>query len=607
MLSDGTKFRRLSLNGILTSVGILVIICSSYFRVWSQLDTSVKQFQGHVEDAQRSSSIYSSSTTTNKLSKAAPRLLHDPLCGGCRYSHVPITWQSGFCADMITKVMQSFKNVSLAQAGTHVGTKYPESCSRCLPDACNESAKKYWRFDDAAPRINFGRTQMVSALPSIYRFPKEAIETANLQNYVDYLERSQTKLMHLFDFNPSVVQLPPDQIPDIPGEKPVYLQSTRMNKNVYCFENKNKNKMEEKLGVGETLPDRFEMVERDRNYGIRQNLTERFQDELPELKLFGFSLLRADLSVIQETVIRFDSYPHNFNDLRLHSISDQLYFSSHDWIAPLWVIAPTDMTGKKTLHNEYLTSNMTITFGMEKHCCTSPECEGKNFNYFVDGNNMTMVELYPMNPHITAPIDLTRTCEESTVANVNTGGASISYDFPNTTSFYTDDEIYLHKHQAPTLPYQADRNTACCVSISDPRNGESDYLLSGISHAVLPYLKHGARNMSLQMFQYTLRLYAFEPFPPYRTVAVSGKFCLPYPDEEEAEGNYHTKLSRSIPNVLGHSNECPSITFAPTMIEAVDDPSKFIVTYGLNDCTARIVEIDKSEITRILFEPPSES
>jgi hypothetical protein len=604
MLSDVIKFRHLSLNGILWLVGILVLISSSSIMVWSQSADSVKKLQGHVEDARRSNTTNSSSISTNKLSKAAPRLLHDPLCGGCRYSHVPTTWQSGFCADMITKVMQTFKTVSLSQAGAHVGTKYPKFCSRCLPDACNASAKKYWRFDDAAPRINFGRTQMVSALPSIYRFPKEAVETANLMKYVDYLARSRTKLTHLFDFNPSVVQLPPDQIPDIPGEMPVYLQSTRMNKNNYCFENENK--MEEKLGVGETLPNKFEKVERDRKFGVRQNVTERFQDG-PDLKLFGFSLLRADLSVIQETVIRFDDYPHQFNDLRLHNVFDQLYISSHDWIAPIWLIAPKDMFGKMTIHNEFLTTNMTITFGLEKHCCTSGECQGKNFNYFVDGNNMTMVEIYPMNPHIIEQINLKTTCEESKVANVNTSDAWISYDFPNTTSFYTDDEIYLHTHQAPTLPYYSERSTACCVSIPDPRKGGSDYLLTGISHAVLPYLKYGARNMSLQMLQYTLRLYAFEPFPPYRMVAVSGKFCLPYPDELEAEGNYHTKLSRSIPNVLGHSNECPAITFAPTMIEAADDPSKFILTYGLNDCTARIVEIDKSEITRILFELPSES
>jgi hypothetical protein len=563
-------------------------MCSSYFISWSQWDPSIKKLQGHVEYARRSNPVNNSSITTNKSSKAVPRLLHDPLCGGCRYSHVPITWQSGFCAEKITEAMKTFKNVSLSQAGALVGTEHPKDCSRCLPDACEESAKKYWRFDDAAPQINFGRTQMVSALPSIYRFPKEAVETADLEKYVDYLARSDTKLTHLFDYNPSVVQLPPDQIPDIPGEMPVYLKSTRMNKENYCFEN-SKNRDAEKMGV-------------------RAKLTGRFRDGR-DLRLFGFSLLRGDLSVIQETVIRFDgNYPHQLNDLRLHNVVGQLYMSSHEWIAPIWLIAPNDMVDKKTLRNEFLTSNMTITVGMEKRCCTSGTCKGKNFNYFVNGNNMTVVETNPMNPHIIEQINLNRTCSKSQVANETT--AVISDDFPNTTSFYTYDEIYLHEHHAPTLPYREERGTACCVSIPDPREGGSDYLLAGISHSMLPYWKYdweGKYNMSLQILQYTLRFYAFEPFPPYRTVAVSGKFCLPYPDEQEAEGNYHTKLSRSIPNRLGHSNECPHISFASSMIEAADDPSKFIVAYGLNDCTARIVEIDKSEITRILFKLPSES
>jgi hypothetical protein len=67
-----------------------------------------------------------------------------------------------------------------------VGRKNPKDCSRCFPDACGDSAKEYWRFDDAGPRINFGRSDMVSALPSIYRLPEEAIESDNLKLYIEY-------------------------------------------------------------------------------------------------------------------------------------------------------------------------------------------------------------------------------------------------------------------------------------------------------------------------------------------------------------------------------------------------------------------------------------
>jgi hypothetical protein len=565
---------------VLVIVFFLLIICLSNFVEWSQSAQDNKHPQGHVEDARRS---ISTSANGMHRTRTPPRLLYDPLCGGCRYSHFPTTWQSGICATRITSLMETNKNMSLAQAGALTGKENRKDCSRCLPDACGDSAKKYWRFDDAGPRINFGSSQMVSALPSIYRFPKEAIETDNLKSYVQYLARSKTKLMHLFDYNPSIVHLPPDQTPYIPGETPVYLKSTRINKENYCF------------GNGE-------------DEGERRTLTRQFHNDVPDQKIIGLSLLRSDLSVIRETVIRFEHEVRDLNDVRLHNVRGQLYMSSHTWIAPIWVIEPNYMHGKKTLHNEFLTSNMTITFGIDKHCCTSKTCKGKNFNYFVDGNNLTVVETNPMGPHIVEQIDLNQTCAKSMLANVSTD--VVSEDFPNTTSFYTYDEILLHEKKAPTLPYREERGSACCVSIPDSRKGGKDYLLAGVSHSMLPYWKYPwekAYNVSLQILQYTLRLYAFEPFPPYRLVAVSGKFCLPYPDEEEAKGNYHTKLSRSLPNRLGHVNECPHITFVASIIEAAGDPSKIILSYGLNDCTARIVEIDKSEITRILFELPNEN
>jgi hypothetical protein len=564
--------------------GLLSIICLSNFVEWSQSAQDNKHPQGHVEDAR--SSIASSNGM--HMTRTPPRLLHDPLCGGCRYSHVPTTWQSGLCARWITSYMKRDKNRTLAQAGALVGRKNPKDCSRCLPDACGDSAKKYWRFDDAGPRINFGRSDMVSALPSIYRFPEEAIGTDNLKLYIEYLKMSETKLMHMFDYNPSIVQLPPDQIPHIPGETPVYLKSTRINKRNYCF------------GNGE-------------HEGERRELTSQFNGGR-DLKIIGFSLLRSDLSVIRETVIRFEDdrigqydVP-DLNDLRLHNVRDKLYMSSHTWIAPFWLIEPKSMHGKRTLTNEFLTSNMTITYGKNTHCCTSDTCHGKNFNYFVDANNLTVVETNPMGPHIVEQIDLNQTCAKSKLANMSI--AVISEDFPNATSFYTYDEILLHEKEAPTLPYREERGSACCVSIPDPRKGGKYYLLAGVSHSMIPYWKYPWEkhfNVSIQILQYTSRFYAFEPFPPYRLVAVSGKWCLPYPDEEEAKQNPNAKLSRWLPNRLGHVNECPHITFVTSIIEAAGDPSKMILSYGLNDCTARVVEIDKSEITRILFELPNEN
>jgi len=82
---------------------------------------------------------------------------------------------------------------------------------------------------------------------------------------------------------------------------------------------------------------------------------------------------------------------------------------------------------------------------------------------------------------------------------------------------------------------------------------------------------------------------------------VSGKFCLPFSPDEEARGNYHSKLVRNKPAIFDEPYNCPHISFVPGIIDVAGDSSKVLVSYGLNDCTARIVEIDKSEIIRLLF------
>ena len=39
------------------------------------------------------------------------------------------------------------------------------------------------------------------------------------------------------------------------------------------------------------------------------------------------------------------------------------------------------------------------------------------------------------------------------------------------------------------------------------------------------------------------------------------------------------------------------------MAEKADDPTKLIVTYGINDCDPRMVVIDKAQVHRMLFAP----
>jgi len=43
-----------------------------------------------------------------------------------------------------------------------------------------------------------------------------------------------------------------------------------------------------------------------------------------------------------------------------------------------------------------------------------------------------------------------------------------------------------------------------------------------------------------------------------------------------------------------------------TIIDKVDDASTVVIGYGLNDCTARLVEVAKNDIAKLLFPDPFE-
>ena len=44
--------------------------------------------------------------------------------------------------------------------------------------------------------------------------------------------------------------------------------------------------------------------------------------------------------------------------------------------------------------------------------------------------------------------------------------------------------------------------------------------------------------------------------------------------------------------------------FVSSFIEKASDSSKTIIGYGLNDCTGRMVEVEKKEIVRLLYPDP---
>ncbi|KAL7473418.1 hypothetical protein ACHAXS_013872 [Conticribra weissflogii] len=194
-------------------------------------------------------------------------------------------------------------------------------------------------------------------------------------------------------------------------------------------------------------------------------------------------------------------------------------------------------------------------------------------------------------------------------------------------SFYTTDQYWF----PGKTPFKVNSHGgACCVSFSldDINVGGAEHnhhepLLVGIAHTKVPWQPwYGKdhipqeRKDMLPHTHYVSFFYAFDPRPPFQLRARSGYFCLGYApvsmDGQLAptEGgifNQHSILTRDRP--LKQHNvtyECPQVEYISAFVEKADDQSSTVVGYGMNDCTARLVEIDKREIVRLLYPNPLE-
>jgi hypothetical protein len=165
----------------------------------------------------------------------------------------------------------------------------------------------------------------------------------------------------------------------------------------------------------------------------------------------------------------------------------------------------------------------------------------------------------------------------------------------------------------------------CKATIVHPKN-ESKTLNLGISHAKS---KFPGRSLPQGILRntYLSRFFAFEPSYPYQVVAQSGLFCLGYPTEETEydgtphglssviiqTGNFVSEINHTTTTTLHELTngrpmymkdttfQCPKIHFVMSVIDKVDDSTKVIISYGVDDCLSRFVHVDKRSIQKMLF------
>ncbi|KAL7549896.1 hypothetical protein ACHAWF_013155 [Thalassiosira exigua] len=221
------------------------------------------------------------------------------------------------------------------------------------------------------------------------------------------------------------------------------------------------------------------------------------------------------------------------------------------------------------------------------------------------------------------------------------GNATVGEDRIPLPSFFALDshEDWFPGQDAPFK--EGAHGGACCVHISADQMrtyrigrggvmgaGGDGYgpLLVGIGHTKVTWKPWYSRKNVPQERKdrvphthYVSLFYAFEPQSPFRVRARSGYFCLGHAPPAAAAGggenrlpsmeggtfNPHSVLTRN--RMLRQNNitfDCPQMHFVSTFVEKAGAPDKTVVGYGLNDCTPRLVEVDKAEIVRLLFPDP---
>ena len=469
------------------------------------------------------------------------------------------------CGDRINRYIQNKKMTKLA-ASQLVAKEFPRQCGRCDPASCSEEEKIYWRLDSVAPRIISATTHYLNSIPDQYRVPRAAL--SDLDVFFSKKENVSPQRQYLFEYNPSIVQIPNNQIPRIEGESPIYLASYRVSNMQQCITGEHELQM-----IGGSWP------------------------RPKQVDYAGIALLRSDLTIIQDTVVDFRKAGGNIvEDFRIFVLNDNLYVSSFDFIFPIWLVEPVDAKDTVIL-NQRFPSNMQIFGRSYKSCVPFHEkgtSAGKNMSFFVDKKSgKPMAEQYPMGAK--RPVDLLGKCYPSMAGSSPRVPPAL---LP--TSFATADELHFSRQQIFDPPYTSERGSTCCVSIQDPNGRE---LLVGISHSKTRFKSKETRNGrkgNVAANEFFSSFYAMEPTEPYTVVARTGRFCFGFSSPEEVKSNPFA-LSNMEPLQIGESYDCPRIHFVSGMVEKYEDPSKVIVAYGVNDCAPRLVEILKKDISDMLF------
>ena len=226
---------------------------------------------------------------------------------------------------------------------------------------------------------------------------------------------------------------------------------------------------------------------------------------------------------------------------------------------------------------------------------------GKNLHYF-STNNESVLEIRPGGPHEVAAIDFMKYPYVNRALNNGFEQVPLFKALetePNAT-FVTKTESMLFRNS--TYLIHRDSGSACCVKINwkTHESDEGRELLLGFSH------RKTRKGLSKRlMYSYVSRVYAFVPNSPFNIVARSGYFCLGFATDDEKNKSTNEQVQGAANNQMlkfGDQKfvECPRIHFITGIAEKLGDDETVIVSYGVNDCYPRMIEVSKEFLVSLL-------
>jgi len=222
---------------------------------------------------------------------------------------------------------------------------------------------------------------------------------------------------------------------------------------------------------------------------------------------------------------------------------------------------------------------------------------GKNFSVFHSYVNQTkhsFLDTWPSHPH--------------EVKTISTKSGNQGWDINVDGKKYISDSDNTSKHLDPELKKRLiprERGSTCCVEAYSTKLQKT--VLLGFSHTKTNKNKVDTNHSS---YHYISRVYAFAPEPPFSIIAESDYFCLGFGGLSELDHGASQTPESNITVVgyreefklflVDHKYDCPTIHFITGLVDKIGDSSKVLISYGVNDCYPRMIEVQKQYLLSLL-------